>query len=208
MFVLLTQVTTLSRLRHPCILEVVEPVEETRQGLYFATEPITSSLRDAMQETSNPGLQLDDVEVRKGFLQLARALEFLHDAQLIHTNVTPYAVLINTKGDWKLAGASYLTRIQDSPLWAHADDENALPPSMQHDGDYMDPHYVLDHVSSPSNDMYSLGVLLYTVVHRGTTPYQTHGTMSALRSWADRLARADDLPWPAHEPELEGASCN
>lgn len=55
-----------------------------------------------MQETTNPDMQLDEVEVQKGFLQIAQGLEFLHDAKLIHTNLTSNAVVINAKGDWKL----------------------------------------------------------------------------------------------------------
>ena len=52
----------------------------------FATEQVIASSHAMMQETTNPDMQLDEVEVQKGFLQIAQGLEFLHDAKLIHTN--------------------------------------------------------------------------------------------------------------------------
>src|SRR5271170_770006 len=38
------EVSLLSRLRHPCLLEVVEPVEEARGTLTFVTERVISNL--------------------------------------------------------------------------------------------------------------------------------------------------------------------
>ena len=43
--------SNLARLRHPSILQLVEPVEETRNGgLLFATEPVIASLSTALAE--------------------------------------------------------------------------------------------------------------------------------------------------------------
>ena len=44
------EASNLARLRHPSILQVLEPVEETRNGLMFATEQITASLSGLLQE--------------------------------------------------------------------------------------------------------------------------------------------------------------
>lgn len=45
------EANSLARLRHPSILELAEPVEETRAGnLTFATEPITTSLGVLLEE--------------------------------------------------------------------------------------------------------------------------------------------------------------
>ena len=75
----------------------------------FATEQVIASSHAMMQETTNPDMQLDEVEVQKGFLQIAQGLEFLHDAKLIHTNLTSNAVVINAKGDWKPVSYTHLT---------------------------------------------------------------------------------------------------
>ncbi|KAJ8699577.1 Protein kinase domain-containing protein ppk32 [Pleurotus ostreatus] len=50
--VLKAEASALGRLRHPSILEMVEPLEETRSEIIFATEPILSSL-----DLSIPGSQ-------------------------------------------------------------------------------------------------------------------------------------------------------
>ena len=54
------EASSLARLRHPSILQLVEPVEETRSGgLMFATEPVTASLgglllkRDLQERETN-----------------------------------------------------------------------------------------------------------------------------------------------------------
>lgn len=118
------EASSLAKLRHPSILELVEPVEDTRGGgLQFVTEAVTASLSSALQEkddqerSGGPGgrgsryvtedangnrrrreIEIDELEIQKGLLQISKALEFLHEnAGLVHGNLTPDAVLINSK---------------------------------------------------------------------------------------------------------------
>jgi SCY1-like protein 2 len=43
-------------------------------------------------------IEIDELEIQKGLLQVSKALEFLHEnAGLVHCNLTPDAVLINAK---------------------------------------------------------------------------------------------------------------
>jgi SCY1-like protein 2 len=114
----------LARLRHPNVLELVEPVEDTRGGgLQFVTEPVTTSLASLLQEKDEQEraggiggrssryvtedsdgvrrrreIEIDELEIQKGLLQVSKALEFLHEnAGLVHGNLTPESVLINAK---------------------------------------------------------------------------------------------------------------
>lgn len=118
------EASSLARLRHPSILELVEPVEETRNGgLMFATEQVTASLagllqdKDEQERAGGVGgrssryvveesdgtkrrreLEIDELEIQKGLLQLGKGLEFLHEsAGLVHGNLTPEAVFVNAK---------------------------------------------------------------------------------------------------------------
>lgn len=118
------EASSLARLRHPNILELAEPVEDTRGGgLMFATEPVTASLTSLLQEkdeqekASGVGgrrsryvveesdgqkrrreLEIDELEIQKGLLHIAKGLEFLHEsAGLVHANLTPDAVFVNAK---------------------------------------------------------------------------------------------------------------
>lgn len=182
-------VTTLSRLRHPCILEVVEPLEECRSSYLFATEHVVASSHELLQDSADPAHQLDEVELQKGFLQLARALDFLHDAKLVHTNLTSMSVVMNAKGDWKLCGCAYLTSLaglqSDGGRWAYEEEEHALPEVMRRDMDFADPVYVIDRRVGPYNDMYSLGILFYMATHHSAKPYQTYGSASALSAYME-----------------------
>lgn len=103
------EASLLARLRHPCILELVEPVEETRSGgLQFVTEQVTASLTTLLQEKDDEErsgsqrrqreVEIDELEIQKGLLQIGKALEFLHEsANLIHCNLTPDAIIVNAK---------------------------------------------------------------------------------------------------------------
>jgi SCY1-like protein 2 len=118
------EASSLARLRHPSILELVEPVEETRNGgLMFATEHVTASLAGLLQEKDEQEraggvggrssryvvedsdgtrrrreLEIDELEIQKGLLQVGKGLEFLHEsASLVHGNLTPEAVFVNAK---------------------------------------------------------------------------------------------------------------
>lgn len=112
------EASLLARLRHPCVLELVEPVEETRGGgLQFVAEAVTGSLQtlltekdeeergvrgggvgDAAARRRRKEVEIDELEIQKGLLQIAKALEFLHEsANLIHCNLTPENVMVNAK---------------------------------------------------------------------------------------------------------------
>ena len=120
------EASSLAKLRHPNILELAEPVEETRNGgLMFATEPVTASLGSVLRSQDDDGKRggsgqgdysdkvnqdagggsrksksydIDELEIQKGLLQIARGLEFLHEsAGLTHGNFCPEAIFINGK---------------------------------------------------------------------------------------------------------------
>jgi SCY1-like protein 2 len=107
------EVSLLSRLRHPCLLEVVEPIEDTRGALTFVTERVISNLQalvggvddsDGFSDSSSSRAsggrrsELDELEIQSGLASLTKALQFLHEsAMIVHSNLTPQAVYINAK---------------------------------------------------------------------------------------------------------------
>lgn len=212
------EASSLARLRHPSILELAEPVEETRSGgLMFATEPVTASLASLLQEkddqesTGGVGgrgsryvveeadgtrrrreLDIDELEIQKGLLQLGKGLEFLHEsAGLVHANLTPEAVMINAKGDWKLSGLSFCgphesstaaTSLSPIQLSEVLNPDPRLPRAVQMNLDYTSPDFVLDNHLTSSADIFSLGLLivaLYNSPH--TSPLSTSGSLQAYK---------------------------
>ncbi|KAK3720372.1 Protein kinase domain-containing protein ppk32 [Vermiconidia calcicola] len=212
------EASSLARLRHPSILELAEPVEETRYGgLMFATEPVTASLAQLLQDKDEQErgggvggrgsryvveeadgtkrrreLEIDELEIQKGLLQLGKGLEFLHEsAALVHANLTPEAILVNAKGDWKISGLAFcgphesstaatsLTAISLSEILQH---DPRLPRSVQIDLDYTSPDFVLDNHLTASADIFSLGLLilaLYNLPHE--SPLHTNASLSTYK---------------------------
>lgn len=212
------EASSLARLRHPSILELVEPVEDTRGGgLQFVTEAVTASLASLLQDKDDQEraggvggrssryvtedsdgvrrrreLEIDELEIQKGLLQVSKALEFLHDnAGLVHGNLTPDAVLINAKSDWKISGLAFCsppegstkpTSFQPVSLSEILSPDPRLPRFVQVNLDYTSPDFVLDNNLTASADMFSLGLLcvaLYNSPHR--SPLESHGSVSSYK---------------------------
>jgi SCY1-like protein 2 len=212
------EASSLARLRHPSILELAEPVEETSKGgLMFATEAVTASLasllseKDEQERSGGVGgrgsrfvveeqdgtrhrreLEIDELEIQKGLLQLGKGLEFLHEsAGLVHANLTPDAILVNAKGDWKIAGLGFCgphetstaaTSLAPIQLFEVLNHDPRLPRGVQLNLDYTSPDFVLDNSLVPSADMFSLGLLilaLYNSPH--TSPLTTGGSLSSYK---------------------------
>lgn len=185
---------SLARLRHPNILELAEPVEDTRNGgLMFATEPITATLSGllANQDEKERGRgrsasyygdsgdsygepAIDELEIQKGLLQIAKGLEFLHEsAGLVHGNLTPDAIYINQKSDWKLSGLAFSgppdtpnSTLPSAPPIALSEllyYDPRLPRTVQLNLDYTSPDFVMDSNISSGADMFSLGLIMLTL---------------------------------------------
>lgn len=158
----------------------------------FATEQVFASLSEALVSDHRQDVQLDEVEIQKGLLQVARGLEFLHGAKMVHQNLTPESILINAKGDWKLAGFSFLTPLEQpgggATAWVFPDYDPSLPPAMSRNFDYLAPEYALDEKLQPENDMYSLGCVVYAVHNKGSPPFRNRNSLPNLRSNADQLS--------------------
>jgi SCY1-like protein 2 len=213
------EAASLARLRHPSILELVEPVEDTRSGgLQFATEPVTASLsgllreKDEQERSGGVGgrrsrfvvddpesggkkrreIEVDELEIQKGLLQVGKGLEFLHEsAGLVHGNLTPDAIFVNAKGDWKISGLGFsgksegTTAATSAPPIALSETLNfdaRLPRFVQLNLDYCSPDFVMDNNASAAADMFSLGLLivaLYNSPHQ--SPLEANMSISAYK---------------------------
>ncbi|CAF3504943.1 unnamed protein product [Fusarium graminearum] len=206
------EASSLAKLRHPSVLELVEPVEETRGGgLQFVTESVTASLssllqdKDEQERAGGPGgrssryvtedadgtkrrreLEIDELEIQKGLLQVSKALEFLHEnAGIVHGNLTP------DSSDWKISGLAFAsppegsdkpTSIQGINLYEVLNMDPRLPKTVQLNLDYTSPDFVVDNNLNSSADMFSLGLMavaLYNSPHK--SPLESHGSLSTYK---------------------------
>ncbi|KAL7311435.1 Protein kinase domain-containing protein ppk32 [Mucor circinelloides] len=172
----------LARLRHPSILEVVEPVSESRSSIVFVTEPLMGSLTHLVKSDDNyssdsqaPSLDLDELEIQKGLLQVGKGLQFLNDAKVVHHNLTTDAIFVNAKGDWKIGGLGFSVFLNSGNASENAgyDNNEFMPEACQISLDYAAPESVLDNNICQSNDMFSLGCLAYAVHNKGVSILKT-----------------------------------
>lgn len=162
----------LQRLRHPRLLQVVDPLTQGKDSWVFCTKPVVLSLRQllATQDVPQQHRHHDEralaspyvppssggraegsgstvtslssskntssskqhksakdaeaaaplwqaapslLEVQCGLVDVAEALSFLHkSAQLLHLNLHPESVFIDSEGRWKLGGFFFAQQIQ------------------------------------------------------------------------------------------------
>lgn len=128
-------VTQLTRLRHPNILTVHHPLEESRSSLAFVTEHVNGHLECVLKEQRRQRVrskrqtkdlvdlmqsqgpedsdyvqdmcELDDVQIRAGLIQICEGLKFLHSANLLHRNICLDNIFVDSNNSWKIAGFDF-----------------------------------------------------------------------------------------------------
>ncbi|KAL7677086.1 hypothetical protein ACOME3_003333 [Neoechinorhynchus agilis] len=168
-------VQMLARIKHPHVLSVQQTLEESRDSIAFASEPVKGSLSDAIERHES----FSDVEIRYGLLQMSEALLFLHkDARIVHGNICPSSILVATQSlQWKLACFEFgvqgkgIAGSTDSSypvqVWMDTDksDEISSP-----DPAYRSPECIQNRVNErnlPQSDVYSLGLVTYALYNHG-----------------------------------------
>ncbi|KAM9960114.1 hypothetical protein ACTFIW_009239 [Dictyostelium discoideum] len=125
------EATTLQRLRHPSILQVVSVMEETKTHIHFATEPILATLEDLLgyyrqrkkstvdqSSQSEEGYKkkdftFEELELKAGIFQILDGLLFLNQtAKLLHRNISPESIFITKDLKWKLGGLGFTCSIE------------------------------------------------------------------------------------------------
>ncbi|XP_012272341.1 SCY1-like protein 2 [Orussus abietinus] len=195
-------VTQLTKLRHPQILIVQHPLEESRDILAFATEPVFASLANVLGRSENlpqplpanlRDYKLLDVEIRYGLLQLGEGLAFLHsDVKLVHRNLCPESIVINGHGAWKIFGFDFCALNQSphdkQPSWSYNDYDPTIPAIAQPDLNYQAPECIIASSTGPSSDIFSLGMLVYVLLTPGNrTLYDSRGDPSKCRRFLEDL---------------------
>lgn len=156
------EVSQLSKLKHPQLLQIFEVLEETKTKFLFASEPVTGNLL-----TINPK-ELDTLSIQKGLLQVAKGLQFLHSyGSIIHLNLQPSSVFVNNQGDWKLGGFKFLQNLNEiSPLERenfYIMNNSSVVPFANLNLNFTAPELIVDtHTKLDfANDIWSLGQLIF-----------------------------------------------
>ncbi|XP_065092305.1 SCY1-like protein 2 [Ochlerotatus camptorhynchus] len=193
-------VTQITKIRHPQVLTVQHPLEESRESFAFATEPVYASLANVLGDTTNipssviselGNYSLYETEIKYGLLQLIEGIQFIHnETKLVHRNISPHSVVLNSYGIWKIFGFDYCASNENANRYEYNPNLNILAiPSLE----YTAPECVLESAYSSRADYYSLGVLICAIYAKKCNPFKTFGR--------------DYTAFKKHAQELRSAKC-
>ncbi|MCJ8743213.1 hypothetical protein PDJAM_G00091110 [Pangasius djambal] len=181
-------VQQLTRLRHPRLLTVQHPLEESRDCLAFCTEPVFASLANVLGQWDNlpspvptdiKEHKLFDVETKYGLLQISEGLSFLHSGvKMVHGNLCPENIILNKSGAWKIMGFDFSISSSNpsdaEPKYVCKEWDPNLPPLCLPNPEYLAPEYILSVSCDSVSDMYSLGVVMHAVFNEGKPVFQVN----------------------------------
>ena len=181
-------VQQLTRLRHPRLLTVQHPLEESRDCLAFCTEPVCASLANVLGSWDNlpspvpsdiKEYKLYDVETKYGLLQVSEGLSFLHSSvKMVHGNITPENIILNKSGAWKITGFDFCIQStnpsEQEPKFPCKEWDPNLPSLCLPNPEYLAPEYILSVSCETASDMYSLGAVMYAVFNKGKLIFEVN----------------------------------
>jgi predicted component of type VI protein secretion system len=154
------------KLNHPNIVQVFDAGED--DGTYFIAMELVDgdSIRELLQQRGRKrGLdQTLAVDVAR---QVAEALAYAHEHQLVHRNVNPDTVLVTRHGIAKLAEMGTAQSMEDSGL-----ERPSRPGELVDALHFSAPEIQRDpRAASPLSDVYSLGAVLFMAL-TGHPPFR------------------------------------
>ena len=136
--------------------------------------------------------KLLEVEIKYGLMQLAEALSFLHkDVKILHRNLNPESIVLNTNGAWKLAGFELFVSNNNDPndsiKYPFKEWDGSIPYILNQPLEYLAPEYGIASKCDCSSDMFSYGMLFFTVFNDGKTLYNCHNSYSTFVSCIEEV---------------------
>ncbi|XP_062320547.1 NUAK family SNF1-like kinase 2 [Osmerus eperlanus] len=154
------EIEIMSSLNHPYIITIYEVFENKDKIVIVMEYASRGDLYDYICEKQ----RITEYEARHFFRQIVSAVQYCHQNGIVHRDLKLENILLDGNGNIKIAdfGLSnlyhkdgYLQTFCGSPLYASPEIVNGLP------------------YKGPEVDTWSLGVLLYTLVH-GAMPFDGH----------------------------------
>lgn len=137
-------------LNHPHLLPVIDAGHDERYGDYMVTPYVDARpLSDLLAEGP-----LELTLAMRIISQIAAALDYLHEQQIIHRDVQPANILVTPQGNTYLTNLS-LAAAPDAPDLSQIEEADYVTP-------YSAPELrLIQHEAHPALDIYSLGAVAY-----------------------------------------------
>ena len=146
------------RITHPHIIKLVS-FSEDRYNYYMAMEfAQKGTLYKLIQQKKG----MDENEAFHYFIQVASAIHFLHKNGYAHRDIKPENILIDKNGSVKLCDFGWCVNVSKGERITFCGTY-----------EYMAPEMINDEFYDMGIDIWSLGVLLYEMIH-GYSPFRAH----------------------------------
>lgn len=142
------EVRLLARLEHPSLVKVYDAGEHEGSGFVVLELIDGPDLADVLAERC----RLPEQEVAEIGAQLAAALAYVHDHDVVHRDVTPANVLCDPDGRFRLADFGIARLVDTSRITAPALTVGTVA--------YISPEQLEGREPAPAADIYSLGLVL------------------------------------------------
>ena len=195
-------VQALAKLRHPSVLRMLEPLEETKNIMCFVSEPVVTSLANVCGNIATVGsykdngkqgdtacIMLSEVDVKHGMKQIAEGLSFLNArSSLVVRGLGPESCCIaETDGRWCICFLGWSLHVGNA--------SDGLQMCTQLPLNYVAPECVdatfkqqqLQQQQLAASDVFSLGALTYALL-KGKSPLGDPKTQAEYVNAVSRLA--------------------
>ncbi|CAO3696430.1 unnamed protein product [Rhizopus stolonifer] len=159
---------------------------------------LVKSSESYSSDSAENSLDLDELEVQKGLLQVGKGLQFLNDAKVVHHNLTTDAIFVNSKGDWKIGSLGFGIFLNNDGASNSYDYNDSLPEACQINLDYAAPEFVLNNNICQANDMFALGCLAYAVHNKGVSVLKTFNSHHSYEKQVKSITSNSFSDMPSH----------
>lgn len=146
-------------LRHPNLAVVLDFGEKDGSGWLIMELVQGRALSDILEEKGT----MTPAEILPTLAQVARALQVVHDAGVVHRDVKPSNILINREGLAKLTDFGISTTANQRPMTATG--------MVMGTAQYLAPEQAMGSFATGAGDLYALGIIAYEALvgHRPFT---------------------------------------
>ena len=192
LYVILREAYQLTKLDHSCIVKIHD-FGQVGSVIFFVLEYVDGQPLDIFVR-DNGALN----EVNSAFIgfEMASALEYLSERNMIHRDVKPDNMMITKKGDVKLVDFGLAKQSHEQTLSIKNDEFKGT-------AKYVSPECAAGQEADLRSDLYSLGISLY-FISTGKTPFEGKDPRKILCQHVQAVPKSPK----EHSPRLSDAFCD
>ncbi|NXX77901.1 TSSK6 kinase, partial [Urocolius indicus] len=177
------EISIMRKIRHPNIVHIFDIIEICNRKLYIVMEAADTDLQNVLYEM---GWLPCIPEARDIFVQIARAVQYLHEHNVVHRDLKCENVLLTADGR--------RAKVSDFGFCKEIHGSSDLSRTFCGSAAYAAPEVLMNIPYGPKkSDMWSLGVILYVMV-TGSLPFGNTNPRGIVQRQKNGLVFSETLP--------------